>query len=430
MQASVRLEHQLLSIEGEHEVHAMLDISVPAPPEDGRRPPLRLALVLDRSGSMHGEKLAVAKRCAAWLVERLRPHDEFALVDYDDQVRLLAPLARVEAPRLRAALDGVWPGGSTNLSGGWLKGLEQLVPAPADGPRKILLLTDGLANVGITDRDQLVALARAAGRDGMGTSTIGFGRDFDEDLLTAMSDAGGGNAHYAETPDAAPAIFAEELEGLTKLVAQNVSVEIRPSEHVDVLGVLNDYPSVAVPGGVQIELGDAYGGERRRVVFALRIGRLGELGVARVADLVLRYVSVGDEIRQHETTIPVAVNLVSASEAASAEPDLEVREEVLVLKAARARDEAVELADRGDHEAARRVLHDAAGQLRLAKGALAASRAEALEAEALALDHVAPLMAAASYDANAAVRKNLRYQSNAARRGRGRETLGGPPERK
>jgi len=137
------------------------------------------------------------------------------------------------------------------------QGLEQLQTTNGEAPRKILLLTDGLANVGITDPSQLVEITQTAGSDGIGTSTIGFGADFDEDLLTQMADAGSGNAHYAETPEAAPAIFAAELEGLTSLVAQNVSLEIRPSDDVEVLGILNEYPQTLVRGGVQVALGDA-----------------------------------------------------------------------------------------------------------------------------------------------------------------------------
>src|SRR6266540_759142 len=231
MDANIRLDHSLVALETEQDVHAMLELVAPEPDELDERPPLRLALVLDRSGSMDGPKLDVAKRCAAWLVSRLRDRDELALVDYDDQVRLLAPLG---APHdhIAHALSHVHAGGSTNLSGGWLKGVEQLRGADAASPRKVLLLTDGLANAGITDRYTLVGLAQEASRTGIGTTTIGFGYGFDEDLLTQMADAAGGNAHYAETPDAAPAIFAEELEGLTQLAAQNVSVEIRPRDDV------------------------------------------------------------------------------------------------------------------------------------------------------------------------------------------------------
>ena len=112
------------------------------------------------------------------------------------------------------------------------------------------------------------------------------------ELLTQMADAGGGNAHYAATPDEAPGIFAHEFEGLVSLVAQNVSAEIRPSQEVAMLGVLNEYPAVQVPGGVQVQLGDAYAGERRRIVFELHIPEVAGLGVAKVADVVLRYVTV------------------------------------------------------------------------------------------------------------------------------------------
>ena len=135
-------------------------------------------------------------------------------------------------------------------------------------------------------------MAAAQAKSGVGTTTIGFGQDFDEDLLTTMADAGRGNAHYADTPDEGPGIFAQEFEGLVSLVAQNVSVEVRPSDEVEVLGVLNDYPQVVVPGGVQLQIGDAYGSERRRVVFELHIPELARLGVATVAEVVLRYTSI------------------------------------------------------------------------------------------------------------------------------------------
>ena len=413
MHASVRLDHSLVAVDSEHEVHAMLELAAPAPREDSARAPLSLALAIDRSGSMGGEKLAVAKACAAWLVSRLRADDELALVDYDDEVRLLAPLMPVGSGIHAPALAAIHAGGSTNLSGGWLKGVEQLRLAGDGRARKVVLLTDGLANVGITDPGALVEITRRAAGDGIGTTTIGFGGDFDEDLLTAMADAGGGNGHYAPTPDAAPAIFAEEFEGLTRLVAQNVSVEIRPAEAVEVVGVLNEYPAVVVPGGIQVSLGDAYGGERRRVVLALHVPHLAELGPVRVADLVVRYVSVGDEIAEHALTVPVVANVVSAEEAAAVVPDAEVLEEVLVLKAARARDEAIRLSDEGEHDAAQRLLAKTADELR-------ASGQPSLAAEAVELDAAHDLVAPVSYLADGLARKQLRYASREARRKRRR----------
>ncbi len=396
----IRFDHQLLAVEGEHDVHVMLELHAPSA-EPSSRPPLNLALVLDRSGSMSGEKLTYAKRSAAWLLSRLQPTDRLALVDFDDEVRLLAPLCETGASGAVAAIAQIHAGGSTNLSGGWLKGVEELRRAPADEPRRVLLLTDGQANVGIVEPGPLVGLARNVAAAGIGTTTIGYGSDFDEDLLTAMAEAGRGNAHYAPTADAAPAIFAQEFEGLASLVAQNVSVEIRPTEHVEVLAVLNEYPQVAVAGGVQVALGDAYGDERRRVVFALHVPRLGELGVVKVADLVVRYVTVGDEVAEHTLSVPVAVNLVSADEAAAAAPDLEVTEEVLVLKAARARDEAIRLADAGDFDGARRLLRKTEVVL----------RAAGLDAEADTVD-----ARRLTIDDYRVERKRLRYDADDRRR--------------
>ncbi len=409
MEAAVRLDHTLLALDGEHDVHAMVEIVAPELELSDARDPLRLALVLDRSGSMAGRKLEVAKRCATWLVGRLDPRDEIALVTYDDEVRLLAPLSP-PSDRLRAAIDGIRPGGSTNLSGGWLKGLEALGRGNGAGLRKVLLLSDGLANVGITEPSVLTELAANARGQGVGTTTIGFGSDFDEELMTALAEAGGGHAHFAETPDAAPAIFSEELEGLTSIVAQNVSIEIRPGAEVEVLGILNDFPQIPVEGGVQVELGDAYAGERRRVVLGFHVPYLAALGPVAVAEIVLRYVSVGDEVAHHEVTIPVVANVVSAKEAAHALPDAAVREEVLVLRAAKAREEAIGLADSGQVDAARRRLFGVAADMR-------ATGVDALAADAEVLEVLGAELAAEYTPLH---RKHLHYQSWQSRQGRSR----------
>jgi len=119
LSASVRFDHQLLAVEREHRVHYMLELTAPKAPATERRP-LHLALVIDRSGSMAGPKLEVAKACAAYLARRLTPTDELAVITYDDEVRLELPLAAVGSDQLALehALHRIEAGGSTNLSGG------------------------------------------------------------------------------------------------------------------------------------------------------------------------------------------------------------------------------------------------------------------------------------------------------------------------
>jgi Ca-activated chloride channel family protein len=367
MKPTVRFEHELLAIESEHDVWCMLELSAPPAPVSAERRPLSISLVIDRSGSMAGRKLEVTRACAAFLVERMAPADRLSLVTYDHQVELRAPLMPIDGNRdtLLGAIRRVHAGGQTNLSGGWLKGAETLRGAPGGSIRRVLLLSDGLANVGITDAPSLAGAVRATREThGVTSSTIGFGADFDEDLLAAMADAGDGSAHFAETPDDAPGIFAKEFTDLVSLVAQNVSVEIRPAPQVEFLGVLNEFPVVAVDGGVQVQLGEAFADERRRVVFQLHVPQVAALGVMNVAELVLRYVSVGEQqLAQHEVRVPLAVNRVSADEAAGAGADAEVTEEVVILSSARAGREARELADRGDFDGADRKLREAVERL-------------------------------------------------------------------
>jgi Ca-activated chloride channel family protein len=427
VEAQLRLEHTVVAVETEHRVHVMVELTAPAAPES-ERAPLDVALVVDRSGSMSGGKLAAVKACGVYLARRMGAGDRLAVVAYDDAIDLVAPLAPVELDRLLPAIGALRPGGTTNLSGGWLKGLEQLRGTQREeAVRRILLLTDGLANVGITEPGALIGLAEQARQAGVGTTTIGVGDDFDEALLTAMADAGGGSGHFAATPDSAPGIFAAEFDGLASVVAQNVSVEIRPGPDVEMLGVLNDYPATPVPGGVQLALGDAYGDEVRRVVFELHLPSVAALGLAKVGEVIVRHVSVGAEVALHEVTVPLMVNVVTPEEASGADPDHAVVEEVLILRAARSRDEARDLAGRGDYDAGRALLSDSAKELR--RHAAGSPRARYLQVEAESLEQAANWMDGADPMAppSAAMLKRMHYDSHLARRRRhGRDTEPGP----
>lgn len=331
----------------------------------GPEVPLNLALVLDRSGSMAGEKLERAREAAAFLVRRLRPTDLVSVVAYDDEVTTVAlPATGAEQAALPRQIEAIGLGGCTNLSGGWIRGHELVAGArartAAGALHRVLLLTDGQANAGITDPVLLVGLCRSAARAGVGTTTIGFGADYDETLLRAMADAGGGNAYYIERPDQAPGVFEEEIEGLLTLAAQNVTVEIRPGEGAQLVAVHNRYPTMAVADGVRVELGDLYAREPKSLLLELFVPGVGDRAAADLASVTVtaHALTAGGGIERQEIRLPIASALDGRGRA---EP--EVRRELLVMDAARAREDALERHRGGDAEGAARVLRAAAATL-------------------------------------------------------------------
>lgn len=376
MKTTIMLEHEPYGAGGAsgggdggaaaHVVRALLRIEA-EPRSDQARVPLNLSIVLDRSGSMAGAKLAAAREAAALLVRRLWPEDVVSVVAYAEGVMTIAPPATgAEQEGLPRRIEAIRSGGSTNLSGGWLRGRELVGQnLRKEGVNRVLLLTDGLANVGIVDPDALTGLCAAARREGITTTTIGFGADYDEHLLRAMADAGGGNTYYIERPDQAPGIFEEEIQGLLSLAAQNLAVTVMPAPAASVTAVHHDYRRAPAENGVRLELGDLYAREPRSLLLEFLVRtRPGpvpaeEAAVATVCVTGHVITSSGD-VEHREIRLPITF---SPAEGPRVNP--EVRRELMLIRTARARQEALERRARGDFDGASTVLSEIAAALEL-----------------------------------------------------------------
>jgi len=216
--------------EGPFQVDLLVRVQAPAGAAEAAapRPPLHLAVVLDRSGSMGGEPLRQACRCAAAILDRMGPQDRLAIITYDNRARVLRPCTPVSDPEaIRLALAGVQAGGCTDLHLGWTTGIRELRRAhQGEAISRVLLLSDGQANEGIVAPEELAAACALAQAEGFSTSTYGLGSDFGEGVMTAMAKHGQGRSYYGETAEDLLDPFMEEFDLLSNMEARGLTVAL------------------------------------------------------------------------------------------------------------------------------------------------------------------------------------------------------------
>ena len=196
--------------------------------ENDYRAPVNVAIVIDRSGSMQGEKLLRAKEAAKLAVNRLRPDDIVSVVAYDDTVRILLPATKVaDRKAVLAAIEELQPGGSTALFAGVsVGGAEVRKFLDRERVNRVVLLSDGLANVGPDSPAELGALGASLKKEGIAVSTIGLGLGYNEDLMARLAGLSDGNHAFVEHPRDLARIFDEEFGDAMSVTAQDVLVRI------------------------------------------------------------------------------------------------------------------------------------------------------------------------------------------------------------
>ena len=261
----------------EHPSNRVLEISliVPEVDETFQRPRLNLALVVDRSGSMAGEKLEYVKKAASHVVEILEEEDRVALIEYDHDVNVLFPSTTIDdesRPTLISAINSIHTRGSTNLCDGYLIGCQQIAGAVNnDTFTHTLLLSDGRANVGETNPQNLAKYAMELARRGVSTSTFGVGLDFNHHLLEDMANQGDGLFHFIESPLNIPSIFEKVFKDLLTIFAHEVELTVSypPEVKTSLLG--NYHSEFPEAGKLRIYLGSLSAGKEQELFIKLAI---------------------------------------------------------------------------------------------------------------------------------------------------------------
>ena len=319
------------------------------------RPPLNIAVVIDRSGSMSGKKLTDAKAAAVYLVENLSEGDKVAIISYGTDVSLVHKLTAVNNDNRQEIIDSikkVTDSGSTNLEGGLKKGRKQLLgDMVPNGINRILLLSDGLANVGISNVEGLSQIAENTQQKGISISTMGVGVDYNEDLMTAVSKMSGGNYYFIGSD--LQGIFAQEFKTMATTVAMETNLELILPEGVTVADVYG-YTHKVHNNRVIIPMNSFWAKQEKNLLVKLQVSP--NTDIVEISQIRISYhdVEAGKEISK--TSSMMSVKTTDDKILFEANRNIKVEERLEEIRIATSYEKAMKLYEEGKRDEASMVI--------------------------------------------------------------------------
>lgn len=355
VQMDAKLNQTVLAQQSNHQIY--LDITLT--PEERKattRVPLNIALVIDKSGSMaSADKIGYARDAASSIIDQLESYDRVSIVTFDSNVQVLQPSTLVtDKARIKRLIGGIQTGSNTALHGGMVTGAEQ-VRANYNNEflNRVIVLSDGKANVGPSSIDALARAARELGDGGISVTAMGLGLDYNENTLTAIADAAGGNYYFVESGDQMVYQFQQELSGMMQVVAMQSTLTITTASGVTIDDVYG-YDYTRSGNTVSVRVGDLLGGRPVHVT-ALISARTTAADHIALATVDLAYTDAIDGVAASDSRGVVAqLSAVETEQTASI--DYGVGERVQQVKTAGATTEAMEAFSRGDDTAAAGII--------------------------------------------------------------------------
>lgn len=296
-----------------------------------KRIPLNLSIVIDKSGSMSGRKLDNVKKAAIEAADLLNKGDRVSIVVYDNDVETIYEELSFNERRFKSAIRNINDGGSTNLEGGVREGIDFVKSNDSDEYiNRVILLSDGLANVGVSDPFQLSNIIKELAGEDILVSTIGVGSDYDEKLMTKVASATGGNYYFLKNPRDADDIFIKEFESATQIVAQDIMVEFNMNNNFKIVqGVGYEMKSLE-----SFRPQDMFAGRKSSYLFEIELKNSSDAyGVIDLADIEISFDStIGSNYRTIQ--IPARIEITD-SEVDSLLSDIVYNEYIESIKADR-----------------------------------------------------------------------------------------------
>lgn len=412
-----RLSQRVLEAGRSGKVYLQLRLGAKAIAHGERRTPVNVALVLDRSGSMSGARIAAAKEAARMAIDRLAGEDVLALVTYNHGVDVLQPAGRLTSHSdVKARVGQLVAGGRTALFAGVEEGARQVRRHfSPHRVNRVILLSDGLANVGPSRPAELAELGRRLAADGISVTTIGLGLDYNEDLMQRLAAASDGNHAFVEKPEKLVDIFNAEFGDVLSVAAQDVIITIECKPGFVPRRVLGREAKVEGQR-ITLRLGQLYGGQHKSVTIEVDTpADKADATTADIASVSVDYLDLASKSRQNGRAEARGRWSASAAEA-KASIDATVDAEVTTQIATERNEEALRLRDKGDMATAQRLLQQNAMMLgakakELATGVLPAPSAvlKLLEKSARHNAEAAEGLDGAKWDKT---RKSMRYDQH------------------
>lgn len=360
----LELDRKVLPAGGPQTAVLKVSLDAPPPPRTDKRPAVNLCLVLDRSGSMKGQKLEKAKEAAIEAMRRLGRDDIFSVVFYDHQVNTVVPAQPAgNFDRIAERIRNVRPGGRTALFAGVSQGAAE-IRKHSDGAyvHRIILLSDGLANVGPSAPADLGRLGAALIKENISVTTIGVGTDYNEDLMTRLSQGSDGNTYFVESSQDLPRIFTAELGDVLSVVARKVHLTVHCSEGVRPIRIIGREGRIQ---GTQVTLtfNQLYGSQAKYALIEVSLPAGADGQSMPVASAKVTYENPYTQSNEQTSN---KLNTLFSSDKSRVKKgtNLKVQKDIQLNMHAIAQEEAIELSDQGKTEAAAQTLSESARKLK------------------------------------------------------------------